>query len=310
MSLDHALDPAAALPDSGLPDAIRRTSQSALAAGALQPIATKERRVEDRGVRFLVRMVSSLAAKEASGAAPAAASGPPTDPFLPYEPALKVADLGPGHVCLLNKFNVIDGHLLIVTRAYEDQEALLTHADLAALWRCLGAIDGLGFYNGGPVAGASQPHKHLQLVPRALCTSEPDLPIEALIGRHRHRHQLQATTIPGLPFRHAFAWLDPRLAADSAAAADASLDCYRALLARVGLPPLADGPSLRQSGPYNLLLTREWMLLVPRSAERCEGISVNALGFAGSLFVRDAAALGLVQCLGPFTLLSRVGFPA
>ena len=38
-------------------------------------------------------------------------------------------------------------------------------ADFDALARGLAAIDGLAFYNGGTVAGASQPHKHLQLVP-------------------------------------------------------------------------------------------------------------------------------------------------
>jgi len=48
---------------------------------------------------------------------------------------------------------------------------------------------------------------------------------------------------------------------------------YRELLARC------------PQAPYNLLATRRWMLVVPRRQERYEKISVNALGFAGSLFV-------------------------
>ena len=32
----------------------------------------------------------------------------------------------------------------------------------------LAEFDGLGFYNGGETAGASQPHKHLQIVPLPL----------------------------------------------------------------------------------------------------------------------------------------------
>jgi ATP adenylyltransferase len=51
------------------------------------------------------------------------------------------------------------------------------------------------------------------------------------------------------------------------------------------------------------------MLVVPRSAERVDGISVNALGYAGSLFVRDAAHRALIERLGPMTVLQRAGVP-
>jgi ATP adenylyltransferase len=51
------------------------------------------------------------------------------------------------------------------------------------------------------------------------------------------------------------------------------------------------------------------MLVVPRSAEFWEGISVNALGFAGSLFVRDMDQLETVRRRGPFAVLSGVGMP-
>jgi ATP adenylyltransferase len=51
------------------------------------------------------------------------------------------------------------------------------------------------------------------------------------------------------------------------------------------------------------------MLLVPRSSERVEGMSVNALGFAGSLFVRDAAQMQVIKRLGPMSMLQRVAVP-
>ena len=41
------------------------------------------------------------------------------NPFLPYDPDLVVADISDTHVALLNKFNVIDHHLLIVTRCFK-----------------------------------------------------------------------------------------------------------------------------------------------------------------------------------------------
>jgi ATP adenylyltransferase len=63
-----------------------------------------------------------------------------------------------------------------------------------------------------------------------------------------------------------------------------------------------------QSGrPYNLLLTREWMLFVPRARESWQGVSVNALGFAGTLLLRDADALERVRAAGPMAVLSHVG---
>ena len=61
--------------------------------------------------------------------------------------------------------------------------------------------------------------------------------------------------------------------------------------------------------PYNLLVTRDWMLLVPRSKEHFDTISVNALGFAGSLLVRNETELETVRERGPFEVLRHVSFP-
>jgi sulfate adenylyltransferase (ADP) / ATP adenylyltransferase len=157
------------------------TSRMALELGALKPIPTSFAFLEDGGVRFLVRVVEHLANKPQSqpGATADAAS---RNPFLPYDPLLFVADAGAGHVCLLNKFNVVDHHLLIVTREFVHQDRPLDAADFTAWWRCLSEYDSLGFYNGGVGAGASQPHRHLQLIPLPLDASGPRIPIEPHSG--------------------------------------------------------------------------------------------------------------------------------
>lgn len=270
---------------------VDRVTAAALRSGALQSIATEQRWIEQDGVRFLVRKVSNLARKHLAKPDKA------VNPFLPYDPALFVAVISDTHVCLLNKFNVIDRHLLIVTRTFEDQEALLSAADFEALSICMAEIDGLGFYNGGIVAGASQPHKHLQLVPLPMAAEGPRVPIEPLLAAAGSVGT--AGRVPGLPFRHAFARLGE---------AETIHERYRALLAATGIEPVAAGGEVRQSAPYNLLLTREWMLLVPRSRECFETISVNALGFAGSLFVRDAEQMKTIEDHGPMTVLRRVAF--
>jgi ATP adenylyltransferase len=52
------------------------------------------------------------------------------------------------------------------------------------------------------------------------------------------------------------------------------------------------------------------MLMVLRSRERAHGVSVNALGYAGSLFVRDDAALQALCAEGPLAVLRAVGVAA
>lgn len=283
--------------------AILRQTEHALRRGALRPIETVQTVLEERGIRFLVRQVSSLARKEETRQARKVE----VNPFLPYDPDLFVADISDTHLALLNKFNVIDHHLLIVTRSFKPQEALLEFADFVALAACMAEFDGLGFYNGGAESGASQRHKHLQIVPLPLGASGPPLPIESVLGPGGMEGPI--STVPGLPFLHAFARLELAPAA-SRHAAHAAFDCYHALLEATGLRAIEVNGELHQSAPYNLLVTRQWMLLVPRYSECVEGISVNALGFAGSLFVRDAAQMEVIKRLGPMSVLQRVAIPA
>lgn len=292
--------------------AIERQTAYALACGALHPIETAHTFIDDGGMRFYVRVAENLARKEVARLTPqtsaASSSQPPRDPFLPYEPDLFVGDLSPTHVALLNKFNVIDQHLLIVTRRYEPQEALLDAADFTALIEALREIDGLAFYNGGAAAGASQPHKHLQMVPLPLADDGPHMaPLEALLGSAQAVHGARPIAIvPGLAFVHAFARLDLGPDTGAPGAALVALDCYRALLDAAGVPAVDVGGAAHQGAPYNLLVTRRWMLVVPRTTECVEGISVNSLGFAGSFFVRNAAQWQTLAQLGPMAALERV----
>jgi len=76
-------------------------TRRALAAGALEPIETQTTLLDDGGVRFVVRAVSSLVRKDRSRHAAIA------DPLGNYEPSLFVADLGHSHYLLLNKFPVL-----------------------------------------------------------------------------------------------------------------------------------------------------------------------------------------------------------
>jgi ATP adenylyltransferase len=290
------------------PAIVERTAH-ALRCGALQPIATTPALIESGGVRFVVREVSSLVRKDAQREArvPRSAATARVNPFLPPDPDLFVADLSASHRALLNKFNVIDHHLLIVTRAFESQQALLNLADFEALLVCLAEFDGIGFYNGGEAAGASQPHKHLQIVPLPLGDMAAPVPIEPVFPAALQPGR--AARVLALPFQHAVAPLDLG-AVISVRSARTAFECYRTLLEATGVHGVDVGGVAHQSAPYNLLVTRRWMLLVPRSVERVDGIAVNALGYAGSLFVRDASQMETVRELGPMTVLQRAALPA
>ncbi len=270
--------------------------------GAIQTISTTPEIIQQSGVKFQVRVMKTLAMK-----ALAAATQKDIDPFLPYDPDLFVAEVSKTHVALLNKFNVVEPHLLIVTRAFEPQEALLTLEDCEALIFCLAEFDGLGFYNAGTAAGASQRHKHLQLIPfSALAQSQ--LPIESQL--HTVIMNNHTGIVPGFPFLHAYApmnptWLSPRMEG-----AQSLLTCYYSLRRAVGWSAESISESSTPSPPYNLLVTRKWLLFVPRSQEFFEDISINALGFAGMFLVTDTKQLALLQKHGPMTALQHVAFPS
>lgn len=285
-------------------------TQQALECGALLSIPTDYEFVEQNGVQFLVRSIANLVRKadaKREAAKQTATTGKAFNPFLPYDPDLFVADLSETHVAILNKFNVVDHHLLIITRAFESQESWLTLADFEAMWTCLAEIDGLAFYNGGKIAGASQPHKHLQLVPLPFVPDGEFLPIAPLFATASWQNNIGY--LPGLPFVHAILRFDRSVSQSPQSIAQVTLAGYQTLLASVGLSVDADRVgSGEQSGAYNLLATRQWLMIVPRSQEAYRSISVNSLGFAGSLFVRNQEELQWLKQQTPLLILQQVGF--
>lgn len=272
---------------------------AALRSGALQTIPTTSAVLVDRGIPFAVRVVGQLARKAAvrTSLPPGV---PPPNPFLPYDPALFVAEVTPRHVCLLNKYNVVERHLLIVTRHFEGQQTALNASDFAALARCMAEGEGVGFYNSGPAAGASQPHKHLQWVP----VSPADLPLAASIDAAAERHLGRADCFR---FEHAIERLRSLDFTQPDDAGQRLADTYRRLLAACGFPLSAD-PSAELPS-YNLVVTREWMLLTPRRRECFAGISLNALAFVGALLVKDVEQLDTLRRHGPWVALEAVARP-
>ncbi len=275
----------------------------ALDCGALQSIATNYELLEVEDIQFLVRILVNLQRKNEAKKEQKKrekSSGKNFNPFLPYEEDLFVSDLTDTHLCLLNKFNAVDHHLLMITREFEEQENQLNLADFLAVTLTLREIEGLVFYNSGKLAGASQRHKHLQLVPLPLVPQGASLPISPWMTDVFLKQEIH--TIPQFPFINAIAACPDISSINPLEIAPILLEKYQQLLDKNDLDPQKSG----KPAPYNLLMTREWMMVIPRSKESYKNISINSLGFVGALLVRNAEQMEQLKQIGPLTFLQKV----
>ena len=110
-----------------------------------------------------------------------------------------------------------------------------------------------------------------------------------------------------LPFDHAITRITWDESDSPSQVARATLGSYRDMLKAVGADVRGDGDSGSPT-PYNLLVTRHWMFLVPRSRECFASISLNALAFAGTLLVHDELQLEKLKENGAMTALRHVAY--
>ncbi len=266
--------------------AAKSVSLAAVEQQALVPLRTTELQVE--GVQpFLLRRLEGSPPRHLTD------QGPKPNPFLPWDPPLEVGRLGHSHVLILNKYPVQPAHLLLITQQWQPQGGWLSKADWHAVAHVAADTGGLWFFNSSPTAGASQPHRHLQLLPRE--EGEASCPLAPLLESQLNDPQQL------WPWRYALSarW-------DARGGKDLDL-LYRkhALLLELGDP---EGPEDPQH-PYNLLFDDRWFLTVRRVKEHCAGFSINGLGFAGFLLCTAHSDLGWLRAHGPWALLKEVAAP-
>lgn len=267
-------------------DNVAQVTQKAITVGALETLNTSVRTQQDGELTFHIHILKNL--KNKPRLEPTDTNSqrqPDTDPFLPHEQALFVSQVGDTHKCLLNKYNALNDHILLVTQAFEEQSNVLNQADFNALQQCLCAAPALAFYNSGQTAGASQRHKHLQLV------KLPDQP-EQLIAFYPQLsalHDEVPRTLADLPFRHAALALPPNLFAAEHMYNNDNATQLKQLYDRLRMTLGIEKKEGKVSSDYNLLITPDWMLMIPRSEECFAGLSLNALAFSGSILVKSEA---------------------
>lgn len=319
---------AASLSSSSLRARVAAASHAASATGELVPSDTSFLLVRDEmiGVSVIVSFIAprssaSAATATATSSAAASAALSASDPFAPEnrEKGLTVVGAGnfprprAGYSVLLNKFGTVPDHVLLVTEAFEPQGAApLSPADLGAFYELVSQLPGVGFYNSGEAAGASQPHKHMQAVPldvlAAIARADRDSaapgpvfspPMDELLSGRAQAGATGVTQLPELPFAHGFAALPDEPSSATLGAV------YQALLDFVGLLPVSRGSPM---APYNLVLTKKWILVVPRSRRMHGGVDVNGMGFMGCLLARGEEARATLRETAPSAILRGVGY--
>ncbi len=253
------------------------------------------------------------------------------NPFLPPDKDLFVCHLSETHSLVLNKFNIVPHHALVITREFIPQEEPLTAADFSATWQVMQAMPrgGLAYFNRGPVSGASQPHKHIQIVPLPLNPSliseinnntdnivqdPPFWPAIAEATTGKPTGGAGATSVSSFPFANFVARIDSTsntsdmgeiLAETHATLVDLA---FKAATSKNNTS--YDGSEVATPSSnfsYNTIATKEFIMVVPRSKEGSGPVSCNAMAFAGSFFVRGVDELEFIKEQGPFKILKDVG---
>jgi ATP adenylyltransferase len=263
-------------------------SEEARACGALVPLGTELLILPELSPFVLRRLISATPRHLRAG-------GPKPNPFLPWDRELEVARLGDSHLLLLNKYPVQPGHLLLITQQWQPQAGWLQEDDWAAVSTVMTDTGGLWFFNSSATAGASQPHRHLQLLPRA--EGEASCPLASV-----YRSLLQGTQAP-LPWSYAISAREDRHGSGTDLP---GLYARHARQLGLGRPD----QDLQPRHAYNLLFDRDWFVTIRREREHAAGFSINGLGFAGYLLITPRSDLEWLREQGPWSLLATVAAAA
>lgn len=303
---------------------IHNKYETAINNGSLKLTESTSKKLKDSvsGMPYLVHFAPALAEKPEK---PVSDEDPFENPCDDLIVSNDVNEDG-SYKLLLNKYPIVPEHSLLVTKEFKDQASALTPNDLMLAYKFICKMDDedensrhLVFYNSGPKSGSSQNHKHLQAfkIPSNFITLQDKL----CSGKEHFLPSI--TDEPLQDNRVAFAHFVLPLPEDSTAVDEDLLAMsYFSLLQRTLTffqDWLNEKPDLVKS--YNVLLTKNWICLVPRSnakttdfkpepkpeeplekiteeTEETEetqepeedltvDLSINATGYAGMVLVKD-----------------------
>ena len=216
--------------------------------------------------------------------------GPKINPFNPWDQQLEIARIGEYHQLILNKYPVQLGHILLITNKWMPQNGWLDLNDWDAIKKVNNDTSGLWFFNSDPLAGASQPHRHIQLLRRGI--NENICPREEWFLNFE-KYKVNKKLFKNIIVKQF----------DFSNDVNYIYKIYVELSKKIGLgDPFID---IKPKKPYNLLITNKWIALIRRSNDKIRGYSVNGLGFAGYLLVTEKSDTDYLKLNGPEVLLEN-----
>ncbi|KAK8851284.1 HIT-like domain-containing protein [Apiospora arundinis] len=339
---------------ANLPSLVKAAFEKARAAGDLTYYPTQVAILKPRpGLVFQLRFSRALASKPKPSPSDDKDGKQQKKPFNPFEnplPSMTIAQLPPSHVLVLNKFAIVPEHFILATSTVKPQTHVLEADDIAATYACIQAYheaaeDGnedqelFAFFNSGPHSGASQPHRHIQLLPVAqMCAgldaadngSDWSVLADALSARRPVARGGGYKVADGMPF----AVLTERIDPEGATAAELHATYVRLYkeAVRILVPPAEgeDASEIEVAGEgearisYNLAMTQTTMALCPRVAEGAKirsksgeevgSVALNGTVLAGTALVKNEAEwdalredpaklLGVLSKIGVFSAM-------
>ncbi|KAK2040853.1 ATP adenylyltransferase [Colletotrichum somersetense] len=317
---------------ANLPELVRTAFSKARSNGDLTYYATQVTVLHANSIPFQLRFSPALANKPT---APRPKSDEPRKHFDPFESPEKgplfIVDLpDSAHNLVLNKFAVVPEHFILATKEFKQQTHLLEPRDLAATYACIDAYMQYGharegrdaelyaFFNSGPHSGASQPHRHIQLLPVARMRDglSEDSPWDVL-AKH-----LDSSDASGVPFSTFADKIHRDMTPEELHSIYLSLfsSAVEAVKAHVGTlddPRDGDAPI-----SYNLAMTSDRLVVLPRLAEGATihrggtpvgELCLNGTVLAGTALVKNEAEWNVLKAKNDgvqlLEVLSKIGLP-
>ena len=207
------------------------------------------------------------------------------NPFEKPEPELTIVDTygaSDEFKIVFNKFPVVPKHFMLVTKEFKSQNTPLSPSELLSTYEVLNALDKqksdyneewFAFYNCGPESGASQPHKHIQFM--TLPPKADFKPYAETLEKVLDPRQIQAPSQnKDLPFAHYGVQISDNVEGERELA-----ELFVTILQRT-LTELRENDQNHIS--YNFIMTKKYMLMVPRSKGQYDGkLGINSCGFQG-----------------------------
>ncbi|KAF2435257.1 hypothetical protein EJ08DRAFT_394863 [Tothia fuscella] len=220
-------------------------------------------------------------------------------------PEFLIAEVNESHILIFNKFCVYRAQYMLLTAdSYQRQESSLAIEDLAAAWNVLDAFNNDGhehylFYNCTSNSGNSREHKHMQLFEKPLSGYEKSNGDEIVFALFPDSTDKNLK----VPFKYFIERLDTTNATEP----DDLLAAYERLLV-----PTREALGLEtdtERCPHNLILVRQWMMLIPRRKATYEGNTVSSAGMLGLVWADCEEHVDEWKKIGPVKILTEVGVP-